>query len=339
MNKPIKQGFGTIRNEEKCIRGWAKLMLLFCDKVTALIDPQTSDNTEKILKTEFPEIICEYQDRRLGDSDYGKEGKMKSLIMHNNHTKFVHERLEENEWFMTIAADERYSLESISALQDDLRYAQKHHFGAIASERLYEPLPLEASQIIRNANSTYAFDISVESFPQPNLFHYVVDYHDYCLRHVRIEQKTPNWEHKPGPHQGYSERCNTLVSAVPLWHFHRLKFECLNATDWRDFWHRLDEFKKKYRNKIPIMPMRLPFDDWTKGIEYTPKYEDLIAQTNFAYRQSYLERVLTIVRNQKELIQKEQNKIRLKNREDRERYIALGKYYQEHFDKDGNELS
>ena len=132
MKKPLKYGFCVIRNEESCIRGWAKQNLLLCEHVVALLDPETTDKTEEILKTEFPQIEIIYQDRTLGDSDYGKEGKNKSLIHHNNLNKFVRERIQEGEWFMTTAADERFSKESIPTLLKDIEYAKLHDNGAIA---------------------------------------------------------------------------------------------------------------------------------------------------------------------------------------------------------------
>ena len=53
----------------------AKESLFFCEKVVCIIDPETTDKTESILRKEFPQIIIEYQDRSLGDSDDGHQGK------------------------------------------------------------------------------------------------------------------------------------------------------------------------------------------------------------------------------------------------------------------------
>jgi hypothetical protein len=338
--KLLQHGFCVIRNEELGIRGWAKLNLMLCDHVYAIIDPTTTDKTEEILRTEFPEIEILYQDRHLGDSDYNKEGRTKSLIMHNNLTQFVTDRIQEGEWFATFAADERIALESIPQLLLDIEYAQKHCMGAVCHERLYDVLPIHESKIIRDPSSLYFVDTSKCEY-EPNLFNYVLDFHNWTLRHGRIECKTPNWKKNPEPHSGYSERYNPLISEVPLWHFHRIKHNQINPTDWRDGLGGLEYLFKTYKGKLPIMPMRIPFDNWAIGLEYTPpKY--LVHQQVYEANRKYQEIYLARERNKQELqrikTEQEKNAIRLKNKEDRDRYIALGKYYQEHFDKEGNEV-
>lgn len=79
MTKPLKYGFCSIWNEEKCIRGWAKQLLALCEHVTAIVDPNTTDHTVNILKSEFPEVEILWQDRTLGDTDYTQIQKLQIL--------------------------------------------------------------------------------------------------------------------------------------------------------------------------------------------------------------------------------------------------------------------
>ena len=337
MSKPIKYGFCVIRNEESCIRGWAKQNLLLCEKVVAIIDPETTDKTEEILKTEFPEIEIIYQDRMLGDSDYGNAGSNHSLIMHNNLTKFVTERIQEGEWFMTTAADERFALESIPTLIKDIKYAKAHEMGAVCHERLYDVIPVNADQIKREPWSCY-FITDVDKPKEPNLFNYVIDFADIVLRHGRIECKTPNWRKNPEPHSGYSERYNPLITHVPLWHFHRIKHHQITESDWRDGLGGLNDLLKKYNNTLPVMQMRIPFDDWTQGLEYSNKDIDkAVYEANHTYKDQYM-KVERYKQTHKPTIDVQVEKMKmLKWMQEKDRVIWLDEYYTTH-DYLGNEI-
>jgi len=286
--KPIKYGFCTIWNEERCIRGWAKQLLALCERVTAIVDPNTTDKTVDILKTEFPAVEILWQDRSLGDTDYTHQGEKGEFIMHRNQTKFVHDNIKEGEWFIDMAADERFSNASVPILISDLKYAQKHNYGAVCHTQTYCPLPLHESQIVEENGITYAKDIEKEI--EPNMFHYIIDLRDFILRHCKLEQKNPYWEHRPLAHKGYSGRTNLLFTQVPIWHFHRLKYGHLKATSWSDRMGGLGDLLKKYNGNIPILPIRMDFADWTASFEglLPSDMNDVILQYNTKIKEEKL---------------------------------------------------
>lgn len=263
MKKALKKGFMTLRNEEMAVRGWAKTMLVFCDKVVAMIDPTTMDQTESILKSEFPEIEIQYQDRNLGDSDYEHQGPHKSFIMHNNQTKFVQEQIEDDEWFMFLGGDERIAFQDIPILLDDLKYAKKNGFECICHSRIHEPIPIHEENLKILKTSSVLQNLQVPSTSDVIYTHYASEFLRNILRHSRIQKKTPNWTKCPQPHSGYLGNYSPLVTYVPLWHFKRIRKEYLNSTCWSDV------YKSYIHDNTPIMPIRVPFDDWRYGLEWT----------------------------------------------------------------------
>jgi hypothetical protein len=263
MSKPLKHGFMTLRNEASCIHGWAKTMQIFCDKITALIDPTSTDKTEAILKSDYPNIDIQYQDRSLGDSDYSTRGEDGSFIMHNNQTAFVQKQIEDEAWFMILAGDERFALEDIPALMYEIEYSKKHGFGCICHNTVYEPIPITAKNIITETKLSCKYTESKNMAEDPVLFHYAPDFHKTCFRQARIQQKTPFWTHNAGPHSGYLGQYTPLITHVPLWHFKRLKFNTLQQTCWSD------KIGKYLKENTQLIPLRIPFDNWQDGLEYT----------------------------------------------------------------------
>lgn len=263
MSKPLQHGFMTLRNEASCIRGWAKTMDLFCEKITALIDPTSTDKTETILKAEFPAIDIQYQDRSLGDSDYSTQGENKSFIMHNNQTAFVQKQIEDDAWFMILAGDERYALEDIQALMYEIQYCKKHGFGCICHNTVYEPLPLTEKNI-QYQKLSYKYHECKNKPDDQIVVHYTPDFHKTCFRQARIQQKTPFWTHNGGPHSGYLGQYTPLITHVPLWHFKRLKFNTLKQTCWSD------KIASYLKENAELIPLRIPFNNWQEGLEYTP---------------------------------------------------------------------
>lgn len=138
QNKYIDVGLHCLMNEEKNVRGWAKLMLFYCKKVYAIIDPTTSDKTEEILRNDFPEINILYQDRSMGDSDYDIEGPQKSLIMHNNLTYFMNVLVQPDEWVMFLAADERFHPDHLFPIKFAIKVAQETKRDGIITSKMYE---------------------------------------------------------------------------------------------------------------------------------------------------------------------------------------------------------
>ncbi len=135
--KLINVGIITVRNEAEDIRGWAKEMLYFCKKVICVIDPETTDFTEQILRNEFPQIIIEYQDRSLGDSDEDHQGRDRKLICHANFEKYLKKYVSVGEWFMEMAPDERLDPNEFKLIETDLKYAIDHDYEGLVFPNYY----------------------------------------------------------------------------------------------------------------------------------------------------------------------------------------------------------
>ncbi|MHA1277122.1 MAG: hypothetical protein ACTSQ8_08045 [Candidatus Helarchaeota archaeon] len=106
--RPIDIGIGVLLNEEEDVRGWAKTMLHFCNKVYALLDPKTEDNTYKILRYEFPNIEIIFQNWALGDSNNYIKGPKEILVNHKMLEWAINHLVKKGEFFMLLAADERF---------------------------------------------------------------------------------------------------------------------------------------------------------------------------------------------------------------------------------------
>jgi len=135
--KLINVGLITVRNEAEDIRGWAKEMQYFCKKVVCVIDPESSDDTEKILQEEFPQVIIEYQDRSLGDSDEDHKGKERKLICHANFEKYIKKYVKVGEWYMEMAPDERLDPKEFLLIEKDLKFAMENKFEALVFPNYY----------------------------------------------------------------------------------------------------------------------------------------------------------------------------------------------------------
>lgn len=263
MVKLIPIGLCTIRNEAQGIEGWAKMMLHFCDRVVALIDPHTSDNTEQILREKFPTVEIVFQDRSLGDSDDDTEGETHKTIMHANKSKWVQENIEDETWFMEMAADERFFPNYWEQLEQEIRFAQTHKFDAIIHRSLIEPIPVDTNQLLFKGGQ-WQLDINIPFVHNDYPLRYCIDWgFMYTLRHSRFQLKHFNWQQNDQPHHGFKNSAfNPLVSLAPIYHFHRVKYNQIMPNSWRDNLGAMNAVIKKYNAKVPIVPYCLPCYDW-----------------------------------------------------------------------------
>lgn len=237
--KAVDLGFATIRNEAPIIRGWAKTMLYFCERVVALVDPVTDDGTVKILREEFPAIEIVWQDRSLGDSDDDIIGPEKRLIMHENIDRFTKDNIRDGDWVLCLSADERYHPAHFHVLEKELRWAKKNDNDALSHSRMYE----------------YNGDTD----------HYT-DY-ETCLRIAQKHFMRPDmsvWNVKSETHEGNDWKpVNPLESSVPFHHYsfvlphkpkHGWRYE-QNCTAY--------ELLRERYGKIPVREYKGPkIDDW-----------------------------------------------------------------------------
>lgn len=245
-SKPIDIGLQCIWNEAPIIRGWAKTMLYFCKKVYALLDPNTNDGTEKILRKEFPEIEIIYQDLSLGDSnDYigkGKEGKMTT---HMNVNYYLPKLAKEGQWILYLAADERFRPEHWKRLADEIQYAKKMNRKGLVHYKFYE---------FYFNNKTCANLINSDGRSYANK--------------VRFIQYDKRWKHIAGSHTGREWRpdnADLLESIVPLYHYGRI-LPHKPAFNWRYFVETADWIRfGGPEGKFPMKEYEgEPFDNWMK---------------------------------------------------------------------------
>ena len=239
--KPIDVGFQCIWNEAPIIRGWARTMLYFCKRVYAIIDPETDDETEKILEEEFPEINILWQDPSLGDSTDRVKGPQGHLQMHENNNAFVKEYIKENEWMLFLAADERFHPSEFETIVQELEQAKLNHQRGIVHYVLYD-------------------------FIQDNTIY--VKYHPGWINHLRFYQKENQWIQRPGTHGGKIgipnfKKC--FSSESPLYHYHMILPHKPDLC-WRYTFAKTCDFRtleRENNGKLPVNHYKgKAFEDW-----------------------------------------------------------------------------
>jgi len=258
MNKIINVGLCTIRNEEKYIKDWIEMLSVFCERVVILLDPATTDKTEEIAK-QYPIVEIYYQYRSLGDSDEDHQGKDCKLIMHVNKTKWIQENIPDGDWFVEIAADERFNPSDYEMLKSEILHAKKHGFDALVHRRLFEPIICHESQVI-NINNNWFIEPSIKPEGK-ELNYFIINWSTtYNLTHSRFQKKYKDWKQNDQPHHMFKNKAfNPLYSAVPIWHFHRIKSGVLGSS-WRDNKGSIAGIMKLNNGLIPIVPSYIPFD-------------------------------------------------------------------------------
>ena len=263
--KQIRVGVCTIRNEggkDGGIIGWARMLYHFCKEVYALVDPATTDDTVELLKQFCPYVKVQYQDRNLGDSDEDTIGPTGTLIMHKNKTKWINENIEDGEWFIEMAADERFNPIEFKVLEEEIKYAQESGCDSLVHQVMYEPLPLYESQLLFREG---CFWFDSKAIPEPNspLFkiQFSINWQMFSpLAHARFQVKNEGWKQCDQSHHGFEfQSMNPMWSMVPIYHFHRMKDR---KPSWRDARGSITKVIKKYNGLIPLIPFRSPIRDW-----------------------------------------------------------------------------
>jgi len=240
MNKkPIDVGFQCIWNEAPIIRGWAKTMLYFCDRVYALLDPRTNDGTLEILKKEYPEITILYQLLILGDSnDIDGRGEKGIMTTHMNTNYFYPLLVKEGEWSLYLAADERFHPKDWESIVDLIQQAKREG----------------KKGLIHYTQHEFYFD---------NKTCADLDEHVQKIRFMEYDKR---WVFNEGSHGGKSwryEKNELLDSKAEFYHFGRIVSHKPNM-NWRYHiptadWTRFGGPEGKFPTREYVGP---PFDNW-----------------------------------------------------------------------------
>ena len=232
IKKLIDVGIQAIRNEAEDIRGWAKTMLFFCKKVYAIIDPDSTDATESILKTEFPEINILYQDKSLGDSDDGHQGEKGELSCHYAVEYWVNKLVKKNQWFLWLSPDERISPLDWDIVYHHIYAAQKQNYDSLWFTHLVQYYPDEQHEIDFS---------SIMSPEQNNIF--------------RFQKRFEYWGKNKPAHSGlgsgvprFRYKCD-----IPFFHYNWVKTTRKAFGLWRD--------QQELRN-LPVKKTRYITTGW-----------------------------------------------------------------------------
>jgi len=259
--KNIEYGLCTVKDEELYVLGWIKMLKEFTNQQIVLLDPDTKDNTEKLIRDNYPDVKIVMQDRDLGDTDNNTKGESNINIMHVNKTKWIRENINDGEWFIEMACDERFNPEDIPVLKKEIEYAQKYNYDAIIHRNMYEPIPGLLKNVKYIFNKLYYILDEDDSNCNVNdelELQYSINWNR--LRQIRFQKKYPNWKQNYQPHSGFSGRSfNPMYSKVPLWHFHRIKYNKILASNQRDAQGSINKIIKQNKGKIPIIPVRCGF--------------------------------------------------------------------------------
>lgn len=242
MKKLIDVGLIAMRNEAEDIIGWAKESLFFCKKVIALIDPETTDNTEQILRDRFPSIIIEYQDRTLGDSDDGNEGTDRNMICHANYTAGLKRYVKPGEWVMEMAPDERLVPAEFNLILNDLKFLQENGYDGLVFPSYFTP--------------------------RGDLNH-VVDWYALflwgALKQIKFWQYKEGYMKNKNPHSDQRKFCVNFSDTIAgFYHFCYVKNSRVPFGGWRD--------KQKFKH-LPIVEHENPFIDWREMPELNDQGE------------------------------------------------------------------
>lgn len=240
--KLIDLGLICMRNEAEDIRGWAKESLFFCRKVIAIIDPETSDDTEKILRSEFPQIFVQYQDRELGDSDDGIKGPKKQMRHHLNYTKGLQEHAIPGDWIMEMAPDERLVPSEFDMILEDIKYMQLNGYDGLVFPNYFTPIG----------------DLN-----------HVIDWYSHYLwgdlKQVKFWKYKEQYEKGAPPHSNQTGFCNKLYDTdAGFYHFCYVKDTRIPFSNWRD----VQDYKFFNRTEH-----QNPFPDWKNMPELDHKGE------------------------------------------------------------------
>ena len=212
ITKAVEWAIVCARNEAEDIRGWAKTMLYFADHVICCLDPASTDNTAQILIDEFPDVQLIYQNRTLGDSDNAIQGDNKVLIAHKNLEFMINEFVQEGEWVLMQAPDERFDPADWKQIADMVRFIRTTPYQAISFPSIHTFAPGSATHCI--------------------------DYYDAFawgqLIQIKFMRKVGYW-HKDGPpHSGYDVPDPFFTTTIPLYHYCWLKHSRKAYKTWRD---------------------------------------------------------------------------------------------------------
>lgn len=239
----IDVGFHNALDEEEVVRGWAKLLLFFSKEVYILIDPDTTDNTEKILRDEFPQIHIRFQDLNLGDSNYYHQGPKKHLRMHMNSTHFVNNEIKDGQWIFYFAADERFHPDDLIKINKTIKIAQENNLDGVMIRKMKEFLTeTECVEL-----SKY-FTVTQSKF---------------------FKKPTQKWIHNPKPHSGMSwfpSRKKRKDLFVPLYHYPQYKNKQKLWDNW--VYKGYNTTFKRLQKKFGIIPLHTPSKPILKWKEY-----------------------------------------------------------------------
>jgi hypothetical protein len=237
MPKPLDWAIRTVRNEAECILGWAKQALYFCDKVVAIIDPDTTDKTEELLRTYYPEVLILWQDRSMGDSDNQTKGKTGALIAHVNLEYWVNKLVADGEWFYQCAPDERFNPTQWPAIAEEIRMVRRLGLAqGIFYTTMHNFYPDE----------THCIDYYSQSFVQWGTY-----------RYFEVWEKDGPWHKHAGAHTGSAVNPHYRRwwwSLYPFYHYNWLIRPMTHT--WR-----YDQIQNRYAS-LPQYFLQNPIPHW-----------------------------------------------------------------------------
>ena len=229
-------GFAPILNEIECLNGWIKNISLFCDEVWALYDPRSTDGTNELLKKWEKEgkIHLFEQNTEAGDStrDFrGSEGIITYIVEVN---RFIKKHVEENAWFLWLAADERIDPKDVEFTKFCVDQAEVKDYDSVILD-LYDLYPDE---------------------------NHIVDYDklNIFLFNKRFYKNRPGFKFGVRAHDNEVGSYRPLRAGIPFYHFGYLKKDHANwwrAWDGKNMIDQLPE-SERYREIVN------PFKDWKK---------------------------------------------------------------------------
>ncbi len=194
------------RNEAEDIVGAVKEGLIFAQNVWVIVDPDSTDDTLKILKETFgsnERVHVEFQIKKDYMQDDSHPGKFKDgegcIAVHWNMSFWVNRIVREGEWFHFIAPDERYAPKDYLEVCFHVRRAMQLGFESVAGpDHLFVP--------DEGSGDKYRWCIEFgKNIGIPN--HFI--------------KKPAKWEKGLGIHTGYTippptKALSTACSSLPL---------------------------------------------------------------------------------------------------------------------------
>lgn len=193
------------RNEASCIIGAIKEGLHFADNVWVIIDPDSTDKTEDVIRHTFLDhsrVHIEYQFKNDSMQDDSFKGKFKDgqgcIAVHWNMTYWINKIIPEGEWFHFISPDERYAPHDYA----DVYYAVKY-----AMENGYESAAGGDHLFIRDEVTGYKYDWCVNLGKLAGIPNHFI-------------KKPAKWEKGLGIHTGYTIPPVPKRFVLPVSHYH-----------------------------------------------------------------------------------------------------------------------